>query len=80
MNEFDKEKAATELREIADMWTRGEVSGFVCGIGKPDGEIGIISHFDAENYNQVCSCCGDRFEKIDFINEIGNAIMALPED
>ena len=29
MIDFDKEKAASELRVIADKLTRGEVSGFV---------------------------------------------------
>ena len=65
MNEFDKEKAATELRLIADKLTRGEVSGFVCGIGKSDGRFELISHFDAESYDQTCSYCGNRIDKSD---------------
>ena len=75
MNDFDKEKAATELRVIADKLTRGEVSGFVCGIGKPDGKFELISHFDAESYDQTCSCCGNRIEKSDFECEVGSAIL-----
>jgi len=74
MNDFDKEKAATELRMIADKLTRGEVSGFVCGIGKPGGEVELISHFDAKSYNQVCGCCGKRIEENDFVYEIGSTI------
>ena len=79
MNEFNKEKAATELRVIADKLTRGEVSGFVCGIGKPGGKFELISHFDAKSYNQVCDCCGKRIEKDDFAYEIGSAICKTME-
>jgi hypothetical protein len=55
MNNFNKEKAATELRVIADKLTRGEVSGFVCGIGKPGGKFELVSNFDADSYGQTCS-------------------------
>jgi hypothetical protein len=65
MNEFNKEKAASEFRVIADKLTRGEVSGFVCGIGKPGGKFELVSHFDAESYDQTCSYCGNRIDKSD---------------
>ena len=79
MNEFNKEKAATELRVIADRLTRGEVSGFVCGIGKSGGRFELISYFDAESYNQMCDCCGKRIEKDDFVYEVGGAICKTIE-
>ena len=79
MNEFNKEKAATELRVIADKLTRGEVSGFVCGIGKLGGKVELICHFDAESYNQVCGCCGKRIETDDFVYEVGSAICETME-
>jgi hypothetical protein len=31
---------------------------------QPDGENKLIFHFDAENYNQVCNCCGDTFDNL----------------
>jgi hypothetical protein len=79
MNDFDKEKAATELRVIADKLIGGEVIGFVCGIGKPGGKFELISHFDAERYNKVCDCCGKRIEKDDFVYEVGSAICKTIE-
>ena len=79
MKDFDKKKAATELRVIADKLTRREVSGFVCGIGKPGGKVELFCHFDAESYNQVCGCCGKRIEIDDFVYEVGSAICKTME-
>jgi len=75
MNNLDKERAATQLRTIADSLTKGEVSGFVCGVGKPDGKLEVITHFDAESYNQVCDCCGKKFQKDDFEVEVAESIL-----